>query len=115
MSGYATKSQVNAALDTVAQNYVSLNTFNSYKSVVSKAISDSADGVKSWVTGQGYATEDYVKSQKYGKSLGIDGNYLRLLDEGGSVLNKVIAPYAAYTEQLGKPYGDHNGLRTQYW
>lgn len=101
LSGYATKSEVNAALDTVAQTYVSLNTFNNYKSVVTKAISDSAQGVKDWVTGQGYATEDYVKSQKYGKSLGINGKYLRLLDESGNELNKVIAPYAAYTEQLG--------------
>ena len=58
LSGYATKSEVNAALDTVAQTYVSLNAFNNYKGVVTKAISDSADGVKKWVTGQGYATED---------------------------------------------------------
>ena len=97
LSGYATT-------EYVAQNYVSLNTFNSYKSGVAKDISDSAQGVKDWVTGK-----------HYGKSLGINGNYLRLLDENGSELNKVIAPYAAYTEQLGKPYGDHNGLRTQYW
>ena len=83
LSGYATT-------EYVAQTYVSLNTFNSYKSGVAKDISDSAQGVKDWVTGK-----------RYGKSLGIDGKYLRLLDENGSVLNKVIAPYAAYTEQLG--------------
>lgn len=90
LSGYATKSQVNAALDTVAQTYVSLNTFNSYRGVVTKAISDSAQGVKDWVT-----------EKRYGKSLGINGNYIRLLDEYGNKLNEVIAPYAAYTEQLG--------------
>lgn len=104
LSGYATKSEVNAALDTVAQTYVSLNAFNSYKSEVSVAIANSEQSVKNWVTGK-----------QYGKSLGINGNYLRLLDEGGNKLNEVIAPYAAYTEQLGKPFGDHNGLRTQYW
>lgn len=101
LSGYATKSEVNGVLDTVAQTYVKLNDFKTYKSEVSTAIGKSADGVKSWVTGQGYATEDYVKSQKYGKLLGINGKYLRLLDEGGNKLNEVIAPYAAYTEQLG--------------
>lgn len=104
LSDYTTKTEFNQALDTVAQTYVSLNTFNSYKSEVTKAISDSAQGVKNWVMGQ-----------RYGKSLGINGNYIRLLDEGGNKLNEVIAPYAAYTEQLGKPFGDHNGLRTQYW
>lgn len=90
LSGYATKSEVNGVLTTVANNYVSLNTFNGYKSDVTKSISDSAQDVKDWVTGQ-----------RYGKSLGINGNYIRLLDENGSELNKVIAPYAAYTEQLG--------------
>ena len=90
LSDYTTKAEFNQALDTVAQNYVSLNVFNSYKSEVSTAISDSAQGVKNWVT-----------EKQYGKSLGIDGNYIRLLDENGSELNKVIAPYAAYTEQLG--------------
>lgn len=104
LSGYATKSEVNAALDTVAQTYVKLTDFNNYKSVVTKAISDSADGVKNWVMGQ-----------RYGKLLDTNGNYIRLLDESGIDINKVIAPYAAYTEQLGKPFGDHNGLRTQYW
>ena len=104
LSDYTTKVEFNQALNTVAETYVKLTDFKGYKSEVSKAISDSAQGVKNWVTGK-----------RYGKSLGIDGNYLRLLDESGSVLNKVIAPYAAYTEQLGKPYGDHNGLRTQYW
>ena len=94
LSGYAKTTEV-------ANNYVSLNTFKTYKSEVTKNISDSAQGVKNWVTGQGYATEDYVKSQKYGKSLDTNGNYLCLLDENGIVLNKVIAPYAAYTEQLG--------------
>ena len=83
LSGYATT-------EYVAQTYVSLNTFNSYKSVVSKDISDSAQGVKDWVTGK-----------RYGKSLGINGKYLCLLDENGNKLNEVIAPYAAYTEQLG--------------
>lgn len=104
LSGYATKSEVNQILPSVAQNYVSLNTFNSYKTQVTKDISDSAKGVKDWVT-----------EKQYGKSLGIDGQYIRLLDENGIELNKVIAPYAAYTEQLGKSHGDHNGLRTQYW
>lgn len=104
LSDYTTKAEFNQALNTVAQTYVSLNTFNDYKGEVTKAISDSAKGVKNWVTGQ-----------KYGKSLGINGNYIRLLDENGSELNKVIAPYAAYTEQLGKPFEDHKGLRTQYW
>lgn len=104
LSDYTTKNEFNQALNNVANNYVSLNTFNSYKSDVSTAIGDSAQGVKNWVTGQGYATEDYVNGQKitgYGKSLGINGKYLRLLDESGNELNKVIAPYAAYTEQLG--------------
>ena len=104
LSAYTTKTEFNQALDTVAQTYVKLTDFNNYKNVVSKAISDSADDVKSWVTGK-----------CYGKSLDTNGNYLRLLDENGIVLNKVIAPYAAYTEQVGKSYGDHNGLRTQYW
>lgn len=104
LSDYTTKTEFNQALDTVAQTYVSLNTFNNYKSVVSKAISDSAQGVKDWVTGK-----------HYGKSLDTNGKYLRLLDEDGIELNEVIAPYAAYTEQLGKPFEDHNGLRTQYW
>lgn len=104
LSGYATKSEVNAALDTVAQTYVSLNAFNSYKSEVSVAIANSEQSVKNWVTGK-----------QYGKSLGTNGNYIRLLDESDRELSKVIAPYAAYTEQLGKPFGDHNGLRTQYW
>ena len=90
LSSYTTKAEFNQALDTVANTYVKLTDFSAYKSQVSKAISDSADGVKNWVT-----------DKQYGKSLGIDGNYLRLLDENGSVLNKVIAPYAAYTEQLG--------------
>lgn len=97
LSGYATT-------EYVAQTYVNLDTFNSYRSEAAKAISDSAQGVKNWVTGK-----------RYGKSLGINGKYLCLLGEGGNKLNEVIAPYAAYTEQLGKPYGDHNGLRTQYW
>lgn len=97
LSGYATT-------EYVAQNYVKLNDFNIYKTKVSKAISDSAQGVKDWVT-----------EKRYGKSLGINGNYIRLLDEDGIELNKVIAPYAAYTEQVGKPFGDHNGLRTLYW
>lgn len=105
LSDYTTKTEFNQALNNVANNYVSLNTFNSYKSDVSTAIGDSAQGVKNWVTGQGYATEDYVNGQKitgYGKSLGINGKYLRLLDESGSVLfPAVIAPYAAYTDQLG--------------
>lgn len=104
LSGYATKSEVNQILPSVAENYVSLNTFNGYKSDVTKDISDSAQGVKNW-----------VMDKHYGKSLGINGNYLRLLDENGSELNKVIAPYAAYTEQLGKSHGNHNGLKTQYW
>lgn len=90
LSGYATKSEVNGVLTTVANNYVSLNTFNTYKGVVTSDIASSAKSVKDWVMGQ-----------RYGKSLGINGNYLRLLDENGSELNKVIAPYAAYTEQLG--------------
>lgn len=97
LSGYATT-------EYVAQNYVKLNDFNIYKTKVSKAISDSAQGVKDWVT-----------EKRYGKSLGTNGNYIRLLDESDRELSKVIAPYAAYTEQLGKPFGDHNGLRTQYW
>lgn len=104
LSDYTTKTEFNQALDTVAQTYVSLNTFNNYKGVVTKAISDSAQGVKDWVAGK-----------RYGKSLGTNGNYIRLLDESDRELSKVIAPYAAYTEQLGKPFGDHNGLRTQYW
>lgn len=104
LSGYTTKAEFNQALDTVAQTYVKLTDFNIYKTQVSKAISDSAQGVKDWVTGK-----------HYGKSLGINGNYIRLLDEGGNKLNEVIAPYAAYTEQVGKPFGDHNGLKTQYW
>lgn len=97
LSGYATT-------EYVAQTYVSLNAFNSYKSEVSVAIANSEQSVKNWVTGK-----------QYGKSLGTNGNYIRLLDESDRELSKVIAPYAAYTEQLGKPFGDHNGLRTQYW
>ncbi len=104
LSGYATKSEVNAALDTVAQTYVSLNTFNSYKSEVSVAIANSEQSVKNWVAGK-----------RYGKSLDTNGKYIRLLDESDRELSKVIAPYAAYTEQLGKSFEDHNGLRTQYW
>lgn len=104
LSDYTTKTEFNQALDTVAQTYVSLNAFNSYKSEVSVAIANSEQSVKNWVAGK-----------QYGKSLGINGKYLRLLDESDRELSKVIAPYAAYTEQLGKPFGDHNGLRTQYW
>lgn len=104
LSGYTTKAEFNQALDTVAQTYVKLTDFSAYKSQVTKDISDSAQGVKDWVTGK-----------HYGKSLGINGNYIRLLDEGGNKLNEVIAPYAAYTEQVGKSNGDHNGLKTQYW
>ena len=104
LSGYATKSEVNDVLTTVANNYVKQTDFNGYKSVVSKTISDSADNVKNWVT-----------DKRYGKLLDTNGNYIRLLDENGIEINKVIAPYAAYTEQLGKPFEDHNGLRTQYW
>lgn len=104
LSDYTTKTELNQALDTVAQTYVSLNAFNSYKSEVSVAIANSEQSVKNWVAGK-----------RYGKSLGINGNYIRLLDESDRELSKVIAPYAAYTEQLGKPFGDHNGLRTQYW
>lgn len=104
LSAYTTKAEFNQALDTVANTYVSLNVFDAYKKQVTKDISDSAKGVKDWVT-----------EKQYGKSLGIDGQYIRLLDENGIELNKVIAPYAAYTEQLGKPYEDHKGLRTQYW
>lgn len=83
LSGYATT-------EYVAQTYVKLTDFSSYKSEVSVIIANSEQSVKNWVAGK-----------QYGKSLGINGNYLRLLDESGSELNKVIAPYAAYTEQLG--------------
>ena len=51
-----------------------------------------------------YATTDYVNAQKvtgYGKSLDTNDKYLRLISESGSVLSSVIAPYAAYTDQLG--------------
>lgn len=90
LSAYTTKAEFNQALDTIAQNYVSLNVFDAYKKQVTKDISDSAKGVKDWVT-----------EKQYGKSLGIDGKHLRLLDESGNMLNEVIAPYAAYTDQLG--------------
>lgn len=108
LSGYATTYEVDhkdeQVLASVEQNYVKLTAFNSYKSEVSVAIANSEQSVKNWVAGK-----------RYGKSLGINGNYIRLLDESDRELSKVIAPYAAYTEQLGKPFGDHNGLRTQYW
>ena len=105
LSDYATTAEVDykdeQVLASVEQNYVKKTTFETYKGEVTSAIANSAQGVKNWVTGLGYATEDYVKSQKYGKSLGINGKYLRLLDESGNKLNEVIAPYASYTEQLG--------------
>lgn len=104
LSDYTTKAEFNQALDTVAQTYVKLTDFSAYKSQVTKDISDSAQGVKDWVTGR-----------RYGKWLDTNGNYIRLLDESDRELSKVIAPYAAYTEQLGKSHGDHNGLKTQYW
>lgn len=100
LSDYTTKAEFNQTLNS----YVSLNVFNGYKSEVSDAIAKSAQGVKNWVT-----------DKHYGRYLGINGNKLCLLDENNISRSEVIAPYAAYTEQLGKPYEDHKGLRTQYW
>lgn len=107
LSGYATTYEVDhkdeQVLASVEQNYVKKTTFETYKGEVTSAIANSEQSVKDWVT-KGYVTKEYVDAQKitgYGKSLDTNGNYLRLLDENGIVLNKVIAPYAAYTDQLG--------------
>jgi hypothetical protein len=85
---------------------------------VATLIDNSEQTIKDWVNAKNYATQSYVDAQKitgYGKSLKAVGKYLRLMDENGDMLSNVITPYAAYTSQLGASYGDHNGLKTQYW
>lgn len=109
LSGYATTYEVDykdeQVLASVEQNYVKKTIFETYKGEVTSAIANSEQSVKDWVT-KGYVTKEYVDAQKitgYGKSLDTNGKYLRLMSESesNSVLSSVIAPYAAYTDQLG--------------
>lgn len=85
---------------------------------VATLIDNTEQTLKDWVKAKNYATQSYVDAAKvtgYAADMDAVGQDIRLIDEEGNVITAVIAPYAQYTECIGKPYGDFSGLRSFYW
>lgn len=85
---------------------------------VATLIDNTEQTLKDWVNAKNYATQSYVDAAKvtgYAADMDTVGQDILLIDEEGNIITAVIAPYAQYTEGIGKPYGDFPGLRSFYW
>ena len=116
LAGYPTTNQVATLIDNTEQTLKDWVNAKNYATTTD--ITDTEQTIKDWVKAKNYATQSYVDAAKvtgYAADMDTVGQDIRLIDEEGNIIKAVIAPYAQYTEGIGKPYGDFSGLRSYYW
>lgn len=116
LAGYPTTNQVATLIDNTEQTIKDWVKAKNYATTTD--ITDTEQALKDWVNEKNYATQSYVDAAKvtgYAADMDTVGQDIRLIDEEGKIITAVIAPYAQYTEGIGKPYGDFPGLRSFYW